>query len=346
MGAAPPSHTIPMSLESLADHAFLPVAAALEAGHIPGAALGIAVLDGTRAIRWGGAATLLPEAEPLERDSFFDLASLTKAIVTVTEILRLVEDGLADLDDPLSRHLPDAAPHHGALSLRQLLTHASGLPSHEKIYLWPGDAAQRRNAVIRRLWPIKGEAVYSDLNYMLLGFVIEERRGVAFGDLLVPAETSFSPPAERCVATEVCTVRNRLLRGEVHDENAWSLGGAAGHAGLFGTVRGVLDFALDLLRGRILSAAAMAELRRPHAEDRALGWERRHAFWKGGSLCSTETIGHLGFTGTGLWVDFGRGITWTLLTNRVHPSREAQTGIQDLRRAVGNRIAALWRDWP
>ncbi|MGL4961175.1 MAG: serine hydrolase domain-containing protein [Inquilinus sp.] len=335
-----------MSLETLADHAFAPVALALEDGRIPGAALGIATADGQRALRWGGVATTLPKPEPLARDTWFDLASLTKVIVTVTEILRLVEEGVLDLDDPLAKHLPDAAPLHGAIPLRRLIDHSSGLPAQERIYLWPGPADQRRTAVIRKHWPVKTEPVYSDINYMLLGFVVERWRGVAFGQLPVGTGLSFAPVPAQSAATEVCAVRNRLLRGEVHDENAWSLGGAAGHAGLFGTVRGVLDFALELLRGRLLSPAAMVELSAPQSTPgRALGWERRHPGWKGGSLCSLRTIGHLGFTGTGLWIDLDRGIAWTLLTNRVHPSREVETGIQDLRLSVGNRIAARWRDW-
>ncbi|WP_395675176.1 serine hydrolase domain-containing protein [Inquilinus sp.] len=335
-----------MSLETLADHAFAPVALALEDGRIPGAALGIATADGQRALRWGGVATTLPKPEPLARDTWFDLASLTKVIVTVTEILRLVEEGVLDLDDPLAKHLPDAAPLHGAITLRRLIDHSSGLPAQERIYLWPGPADQRRAAVIRKHWPVKAEPVYSDINYMLLGFVVERWRGVAFSQLPVGTGLSFAPVPAQSAATEVCAVRNRLLRGEVHDENAWSLGGAAGHAGLFGTVRGVLDFALELLRGRLLSPAAMVELCAPQSTPgRALGWERRHPGWKGGSLCSPRTIGHLGFTGTGLWIDLDRGIAWTLLTNRVHPSREVDTGIQDLRLSVGNRIAARWRDW-
>src|SRR3954462_12950011 len=115
-----------MSLETLADHAFAPVALALEDGRIPGAALGIATADGQRALRWGGVATTLPKPETLQRDTWFDLASLTKVIVTVTEILRLVEEGVLDLDDPLAKHLPDAAPLHGAITLRRLIDHSSG----------------------------------------------------------------------------------------------------------------------------------------------------------------------------------------------------------------------------
>ena len=131
------------------------------------------------------------------------------------------------------------------------------------------------------------------------------------------------------------------MRGQVHDENAYALGGAAGHAGLFGTVDGVLDQALDLLEDRTLPATTRAEMIAPATETRALGWEIAHNGWHGGNGHSRRTIGHLGFTGTGLWIDFDRGIAWTLLTNRVHPSRHTETGIMALRREIGSRIGLL-----
>lgn len=124
------------------------------------------------------------------------------------------------------------------------------------------------------------------------------------------------------------------MRGEVHDENAFALGGAAGHAGLFGTIDGVLDAALNLLQH------PDPELRTRQTATRTLGWEIKHPGWSGGDLCSDETIGHTGFTGTGLWIDFHRGIAWSLLTNRVHPTRHKDTGIVQLRREVGDLIAS------
>jgi len=132
------------------------------------------------------------------------------------------------------------------------------------------------------------------------------------------------------------------MRGEVHDENAFALGGAAGHAGLFGTIDGVLGFAEDLLAGRRLRAASRDALRAPQSPTRTLGWERRHEGWSGGLACSPETIGHTGFTGTGLWIDWTRGLAWALLTNRVHPSRHVDTGIQPLRRATSERLIAAF----
>jgi CubicO group peptidase (beta-lactamase class C family) len=133
-----------------------------------------------------------------------------------------------------------------------------------------------------------------------------------------------------------------VLRGEVHDENAFALGGAAGHAGLFGTLDGVLDFARELLAGRALAPASVAAIRAEARPTRTLGWEIRHEGWAGGASCSPATIGHTGFTGTGLWLDWTRGLAWALLTNRVHPTRHADSGIQPLRRAVGDAVVAAF----
>jgi CubicO group peptidase (beta-lactamase class C family) len=136
--------------------------------------------------------------------------------------------------------------------------------------------------------------------------------------------------------------RGRIMRGEVHDENAFALGGAAGHAGLFGTVDGVLDFARGLLDGTGASPAALSAMRERQNGDRTCGWERRFAGWPGGQACSDETIGHTGFTGTGLWLDFERGLAWTLLTNRVHPTRHGAMDIYDLRPSTGDAVIAAF----
>jgi CubicO group peptidase (beta-lactamase class C family) len=144
------------------------------------------------------------------------------------------------------------------------------------------------------------------------------------------------------VATEKCSWRGRVMKGEVHDENAFALGGAPGHAGLFGTIDGVLGFARAMLGGSMLSPTMLAETRRATEAHRTCGWERAFAGWHGGDACSADTIGHTGFTGTGLWIDFERGLAWALLTNRVHPTRHADSGIVALRPAVGDQIIAAW----
>jgi CubicO group peptidase (beta-lactamase class C family) len=173
---------------------------------------------------------------------------------------------------------------------------------------------------------------------MLLGILIERLTGLPLDRQELPDGLTFRPDPARCAATERCTWRGRVMRGEVHDENAFALGGASGHAGLFGTVDGVLDFAEGVLAGRALSPEGVAAIRTRQSPTRTIGWEAAHPGWSGGDACSAETIGHTGFTGTGLWIDFSRGVAWTLLTNRVHPTRHRDTGIVALRRDTGERV--------
>ena len=340
-------------VEPAADAGLAAVLPAIETGRIPGGAVGVVAADGSRAVRWAGLAVRVPAATPLDRETWFDLASLTKVLLTAPELLRLAEAGRLDITDPLSRHLPDLRQVSGdptirALTPLQLLTHQGRLPAWAPIYTWGQDPATLRALILQHDWPV-GSVAYSDIGFMLLGVLIERLRDCWLGDLPLSDGLTGRPPPGRTAATESCPWRGRVLRGEVHDENAFALGGVAGHAGLFGTIDGVLDAAEAILTNRSLSPAAIATMRRPRTATRALAWQIRHEAtpaneppWSGGSLCSTATIGHTGFTGTGLWIDIERGYAWALLTNRVHPSRHADTGIQDLRRAVGNRIAACW----
>ncbi len=330
-----------MTLDALADRAFAPVTAAVAAARIPGASLGLVRTDGARATRHAGQ-TSLDAPVPVRPDTLFDLASLTKVLLTTPAILRLVERGLVDLDDPLSAHLPDLRqyqPGHfvRATTLRDCLAHRSALPAVEPIYTWGNDLRTLRALVLQRDWPA-GPPVYSDINFILLGLIADR-----LGPATLPPGFATSPGPERAAATEHCHWRGRTLRGEVHDENAAALGGLAGHAGLFGTADAVLDEALAILQGTWLSPASLDLMARPQRAlptPRGLGWELPHEGWSGGALCSPGTIGHLGFTGTGLWIDRPRGLAWTLLTNRVHPSRHRDTGIAALRRSVSNIVSA------
>ncbi len=318
------------------------IKAAVEDRRLPGAALGAVGLDGTHAVCAHGHAQWEPDEIELAPDMWFDLASLTKVIVTVPEILRLTEAGEADLEDQVGRFLPEAAPQVARLTLRQLLCHQAGFEPYTAFQDWSKDPASLRDLLVRHPWSL-GPPVYSDIGYILLGLVLERVHSRRLDEFPMPQGLSFRPDPAACVATEDCPWRGNVLRGAVHDERAHSLGGAAGHAGLFGTVSGVLDFARAMLSCEALSPAALAEMRRPNGDEWALGWQHKYTGWSGGSLCSEETLGHTGFTGTGLWIDFGRGYAWTLLTNRVHPSRERETGIAELRRHVGGAVAAAWR---
>ena len=335
-------------IESVAQEAFAPALQAVASGRIPGAALGLVAADGRRAVRVAGMAALVPEPEVLTEHHWFDLASLSKVIATTTMILKLADDGRLDLDRPLTDAIPDLRQYDIAgaperrLTFRDCLAHRTFLPAVEPIYTYGGDPATLRAFVLQREWR-HGPPGYSDINFILLGIAIERITGRPLSDWPLGAELSYGPPPGPAVATEACSWRSRVLKGEVHDENAWALGGAPGHAGLFGTVAGVLDFAQGLLDGSGASPAAVAAIRTPVHEERTCGWERRFDGWRGGDACSAETIGHTGFTGTGLWVDFERGLAWTLLTNRVHPSRHRESGIDALRRETGDAVIRAWR---
>lgn len=330
-------------LSARLDRAFVPVAIAIDEGRIPGAALGIVTQDRTQAMRVAGWAALVPEVDSLTLSHWFDLASLTKPMATTTMILRLAAEGRIDLDAPLTDAIPDLRQYDVAgaaerrLTFRQCLAHATHLPAVEPIYTYGDDPARLRAFVLQRAWPA-GPPVYSDINYILLGIAIERLTGAPLSAWPLGDGLSYGPPPGPAVATEACSWRGRVLCGEVHDENAFALGGAAGHAGLFGTVDGVLDFARGLVNGA--SAATLAAITTRVRGPRTCGWERRFDGWHGGDACSDRTIGHTGFTGTGLWIDFDAGIAWTLLTNRVHPSRFHPSGIVALRAEVGDLLYA------
>ena len=334
-------------IERVADAAFAPAAAAVGEGRIPGATLGLVAADGARAVRVAGMAALVPDPEPLTEHHWFDLASLSKVIATTTMILRLADEGRLDLDRPLTDAIPDLRQYDVAnaaerrLTFRDCLAHRTFLPAVEPIYTYGGDPARLRAFVLQRDWR-HGPPVYSDINFILLGIAIERLTGAPLSAWPLGKGLGYAPPPGPAVATEACSWRGRVLQGEVHDENCAAMGGETGHAGLFGTVAGVLDVAQGLLDGTGASPAMLAAIRTRVTAHRTCGWERRFAGWPGGDACSDETIGHTGFTGTGLWIDFARGLAWTLLTNRVHPTRHRETGIMALRRATGDVVVGAW----
>lgn len=329
------------------DAAFAPAAAAVADGRIPGATLGMVAADGRRWVRHAGKAALVPEPEDLTEEHWFDLASVSKVIATTTMILRLADQGRLDLDAPLTTAIPDLRQYDLAnaaerqLTFRDCLAHRSFLPAVAPIYTYGDDPQRLRAFVLQREWR-HGPPVYSDINFLLLGITIERITDQPLGAWDLGEGLAFGPPPGPAVATEHCSWRGRVLKGEVHDENCFAMGGQTGHAGLFGTVAGVLDFARGLLDGSGASPAMLEAIRTPQYAHRTCGWERKFAGWSGGTVCSDETIGHTGFTGTGLWVDFDRGLAWTLLTNRVHPTRHRESGIFQLRPETGDAVIAAW----
>ena len=331
------------------DAAFAAVEAAVAAKHIPGAVLGLLSADGERVVRATGFAQLEPTHAEMRRDTWFDLASLTKVVSTTTTILRLVEAGKIALDDPLTVAIPDLRQYDVAnaperrLTFRQCLSHQTHLPAVAPLYTYGQDPQTLRAFVLQREWTA-GAPVYSDINFILLGIAIERLTGKPLIEL-APEGFTFRPDRENCAATERCTWRGRVMRGDVHDENAYAMGGASGHAGLFGTADALLDFATALLNSTLLSPTSIAALRTRQTATRSLGWEMAYPGWSGGDACASTVIGHTGFTGTGLWIDFDNARAWTLLTNRVHPSRHVETGIQALRREdeIASFLVAYWQ---
>ena len=323
---------------------FAPVERAIAEGHIPGAVLGVLDLDsGARALRCGGSAQIVPGRRAMRAETMFDLASLTKPVFTATRILQAVEQGRIGLDDGLASVIPDlrqydvAAAPERRLTVRQCLAHQTHLPAVWPIYTYGDDPARLRAFVLQRAWQA-GENVYSDINYILLGIALERLHGAPLGNLDPGFGLSFHPNPVDCAATELCQWRGRVMCGEVHDENAHALGGAAGHAGLFGTADALLDFVAGLMSGQVLGERLRMEMFCRHGAARTLGWEAMTPRWSGGSTCSPASIGHTGFTGTGLWIDPQARLAWTLLTNRVHPTRHRESGIIALRRIVGEAI--------
>ena len=326
-------------MSGLIDHALAPLAAAVHAGRIPGGVLGIVDREGRRAIRSVGSAQLRPTERPMTDQTWFDLASLTKVLFTTPRILALAADGRIDLDAPLTTVIPDFRQYNPdnwerKVTFRQCLGHQTPFPAVFPIYTYGRDPDLLRAFVLQHEWQA-GPAVYSDINFILLGLALERLEGRSIRQLEPGPGFAWSAAPEHAAATEDDTWRHRVLVGEVHDDNCSALMGA-GHAGLFGTADAILTFAAE----RLGDSGPNALIRTPLSARRTHGWERPYEGWSGGEACSAATIGHTGFTGTGVWIDFERGRAWTLLTNRIHPTRHFDSGIVALRRATGNLVSA------
>ncbi len=326
-------------VEMQLDRAFAPLAAAIEAGRIPGGVLGVVDRGGNRAVRAMGQAQTVPTSRPMTEDTWFDLASLTKVLFTTERILALAEGDRIDLDAPLVSVLPDFRHYNldnweRKVTFRQCLGHQTPFPAVFPLYTYGRDPDLLRTFLLQHEFAA-GPSVYSDINFILLGLALERLEGNWIREQDAGEGFAWSADPDKAAASEDCYWRHRVLVGEVHDDNCSALEGA-GHAGLFGTVSSVLDFAASKLR----STGPDALIRTPLSARRTHGWERPYEGWSGGEHCSPQTIGHTGFTGTGLWIDFDRGHAWTLLTNRVHPTRHFDSGIIALRRAVGDCINA------
>jgi CubicO group peptidase (beta-lactamase class C family) len=305
-----------------------------------------------------GRLTFDPESSPTRNDTVFDLASLTKVLSTTTLVMRQVERGILSLDDPIVDHVAgwrDQGPI--VVTIRDLLSHAAGLAAHVPYYLDHEGRDAFETAIQRtpRAYEPRSKSVYSDLGFMLLGFILDRIAPLAtqFDTLRVHMgniqDLQFVPPAiwkPRTAPTRIDPWRERLLVGEVDDDNAWALGGIAGHAGLFGVAGSVGEFArhmLQVLEGRTgaftRETAQTLVARRTEIPDssRALGWDTMLPTSSCGTRMSPRAFGHVGFTGTSLWIDPERSLYVTLLTNRVHPTPD-NNAIARIRPALHDAI--------
>jgi CubicO group peptidase (beta-lactamase class C family) len=319
---------------------------AVDDGVFPGAQLAVRLGGDLQCVAVAGRLSSEPPGLPVQPTTLYDLASLTKPLATVTSVLLLVQRGKIGLEDPVQRVLGELeGVPIGLVTVRDLVTHRSGLPGWRPFYerfdaqgIVPGLSGENRLVKQRVLQLIRDEpliytcgerSVYSDLGFILLGFLVEHLSGMALDlwckeAIFRPLEAdplTFCPLSEstqqavthpkvdpsQVAPTEWDEWRHRYIHGEVHDENAAMLGGVAGHAGLFGTAESVLAVSGAWLRG--------------YHGSWALGWDTPSALSSSGSCFSERSFGHLGYTGTSLWIDPLRELEVVLLSNRVHPSR-------------------------
>jgi serine-type D-Ala-D-Ala carboxypeptidase len=329
---------------AIADHAF------------PAAALGVLHHGEVILEHAAGRHTYEPASLAVSTESIFDIASVSKVVATTSMAMLLHDRGKLDLDAPVSETLPEFKSGD-RVTYRMLLAHSSGLPAYIRLF----ESARTRDAIIASAIATDlvsepmSVAVYSDIGFIILGVVLERLAREPLDtfcqrEIFQPLQmtnTMFSPPPskrDRIVPTvEDRTLRNRIIQGEVHDENAWVMGGVAGHAGVFSTVADLLKFSALMLRGgaplfsRDTVALFTARLSRPHGTSRALGWDTPSPPSQSGKYFSPRSFGHLGYTGTSLWIDRDRDFAIALLTNRVWPDCKSEA-IKNVRPAVHDGI--------
>lgn len=350
----------------------------ITAGDLPGACYLVA--EGEHVIAEGalGRAIVEPSIIPAGLDTLYDLASLTKPLVTALLATLLQKEGRLGFEDPLARHLPEwrAGDARDQITLLDLLTHRSGLPAWAPLYIHADDRRGRIQWMtrVRLLHPPGRGVVYSDLGYILLGFALERLAAAPLDDLfasrvtrrLTIADLLYRPSAaerRRIAATEAGNGGERglagedahryngwrtgMIWGEVHDHNAWTLGGVAGHAGLFGTARAVHALANEFLdrRDGLLNESERQVFRTNLTpgceEDRSIGFQLASSRGSAaGEALPADAFGHTGFTGTSLWIDPGRGRVYIFLSNRLHP-RARDLSMNAVRRDFHRLAAAL-----
>jgi CubicO group peptidase (beta-lactamase class C family) len=310
----------------------------------PGAIAVIGNRDSVLVEYGAGSLDWAPSPRP-DENTLWDMASLTKVVGLTTAMMQLSEAGKVDLDAPVQRYVKEfQGPNKERVTLRHLLTHSSGLPAWRPLYKeTDSPAAARALAVATALDTLPGiRMVYSDLGAIILGVIVERVSGEpldaylarhVFGPLRMTSTTYRPGPnlLPRIAPTEYDPWRQRHIRGEVHDENAYALGGVSGHAGLFSTGHDVARLCRMYLDGGTLDGARIVggeTIRRfttvqdSTFSNRALGWETPNGTNSAGHVLTRPAFGHTGFTGTSIWVDPSRDLFVILLTNRVNPTRQ------------------------
>jgi beta-glucosidase-like glycosyl hydrolase/CubicO group peptidase (beta-lactamase class C family) len=333
---------------------------AVAARAFPGAVVAVGRDGALVHLRAFGSLSYDEGAPPARTDTLYDLASLTKVVVTTTMAMILVDEGKLDLAAPVSAFLPDfRGGDKDRVTVEHLLTHSAGLDWWMPLYrdAQGRDAFRRRIVAAPLAYAPGAKSLYSDLGLFLLGEVLETVAGQpldAFArarifEPLGMGDTGFRPPAAllpRIAPTERDPWRGRVVHGEVHDENAFALGGVAAHAGLFGTAPDLARFAQTMLNGgvydhrRLVSRETVERFTRASTvpgSDRALGWQKPSGENSAGARLSPSAFGHTGFTGTSMWMDPERRLFVILLTNRVHPTRE-NNAIRQVRRDLADAV--------
>jgi uncharacterized protein YbbC (DUF1343 family)/CubicO group peptidase (beta-lactamase class C family) len=336
---------------------------AIHDGNIPGAVL-VVEHDGHVIYRKAyGSRALEPRREPMTLDTIFDVASMTKVIVTTTAVMQLVEQGKVRLNDPVAKYLPEFAQNgKEEITVRQLLTHYSGLePDLDRKTPWEGKETAYRMAFAETPQDSPGSKfTYSDINFIVLGALVERVSGemldaYATRHIFMPLKmlhTRFAPPTalragwvEKIAPTQY-DENEHMLRGVVHDPTARRMGGVAGHAGLFSTGDDLAKFAQALLNGGggILSPLSVEKMTTPEQPPsapvlRGFGWDIDSPLSSNrGDLLPVGGYGHTGFTGTSMWIDPTTESYIILLTNAVHP--RGQSNAIALRSKVATAVAA------
>jgi beta-N-acetylhexosaminidase len=345
----------PAAMEAKLQPAFALLDRAVSEHAFPGGVLAVGH-DGQLAVHPFGRLTYAAKSAVVKRDTIYDVASLTKVVVTTTVVMKLVEGGVLHLDTAVSRYLPEwtegpQAEWRAKVTLADLLRHSAGLPAHRQYYRenrGPGRRGGYRAIMARALAePLEYEPgtkiVYSDLDFMLLGEIVRRVTGepldaVAREEIFQPLgmdASLFNPPRRlrpRIAPTESENEwRKRQIWGQVDDSNAYAMGGVAGHAGLFSTAGDLAAFCQMMLNGgiyahrRLLRCSTIAKFTARQTiggESYALGWNVPTEGSSSGQFFSASSFGHTGYTGTSLWIDPQKDLFVILLTNRVYPSAE------------------------